>query len=62
MLSFISQGMALKKNSYLPENAHIASATLKKFKVTRTVANLPGRGPMLILPPRTVRRENYRGK
>ena len=29
---------------------------LKKFKSTGTVTNLPGRGPMFILPPRTVRR------
>lgn len=29
---------------------------IKKFKTTGTVVNKPGRGPMFILPPRTVRR------
>ena len=52
----------------------IIRAILKKFKATGTVTNLPGRGPIFILPPCTVRRiireanpqgsllENYRGK
>ena len=31
-------------------------AILKKFKATRTVTNLPGRGPMFILPPSTAKR------
>ena len=40
MLSFMSQGMAVKK----------------LFKVTGSFTNLPGRGLMFILPPHTVRR------
>ena len=31
-------------------------AILEKFKATGAVTNLPGRGPMLILPPHTLRR------
>ena len=55
MLSFISQGMAIKKIATCLKMP-ISRAILKKFKATGTVTNLPGRGPMFILPPRTARR------
>ena len=51
MLTFISQGIVIKKMTI-----STVRAILKKFKATGTVTNMLGRGPMFILPPRTVRR------
>ena len=55
VLSFISQGMAIKIATRLKIPISIVRAILKKFKATVTVTNLPGRGPMLIPPPHAQR-------
>ena len=54
-----------KKNIYIYIYIYIKKGPLgqyvKKFKATGIVTNLPGRGPMFILPP-THSEEDKRGK
>ena len=46
------------ENGYSPEKCpYLPLAILQKFKAASTVTNLPGRGPIFILPPRAVIRE-----
>ena len=62
VLGFINRN-GYKKNSYSLQNAHIYRlGTTSKFKATGTGTNLPGRGPMLILPSCTARRMIKEGK
>ena len=56
MLSFISQGLAIKKATHLKMLICTIRAILKKLKGTASVTNLPGRGPILIFTPHTARR------
>ena len=61
VLSFISQGMAIKQIATLLKiPISTARAIFKKFKAT--VTNLPGRGPMFILLPHTAGRMTREAK